>query len=409
MISDETFASNFSLLSVCQHDKLVLEDQHPYPPISPEYREQAEQFAEIQGEIFEELRGAIKKMFTDSRLVLKYLGAPMYEGLLRFEKEGKEQLSYQNLSGGEIAVLDLLLDIVIKKVRDEETIICIDEPEAHIHTKLQGKLLEVLYNLISPKSQLWIATHSVGMVRKAQDLWRENPDAVVFLDFGNHNFDEQVKLKSVTPDPDFWSRTYEVALGDLAELVITGRTVFCEGEEFDADCYKKIFGIRYPDTRFISLGGWENVEKSLKALNRIIGKIAKNAKVIGLIDGNTAIPSEIKEDNEKGIRTLSRSNIEGYLLDDEVLIKLCKDHGKPDKIQDLLNAKQAALKQSVAEGKSPDDLKPTAQRIHTAARNALRPSRMGRRSRNFMRDILAPLIQPDMQVYKDLHKDIFDE
>ena len=73
MINDETFASNFSLLSVCQHDKLVLEDQHPYPPISPEYREQAEKFAELQGEIFEELRDAIRKMFTDSGLILKYL------------------------------------------------------------------------------------------------------------------------------------------------------------------------------------------------------------------------------------------------------------------------------------------------------------------------------------------------
>ena len=56
-----------------------------------------------------------------------------------------------------------------------ETIICIDEPEAHIHTKLQGQLLEELYNLIPEKSQLWIATHSIGMVRKAQDLWQDDP------------------------------------------------------------------------------------------------------------------------------------------------------------------------------------------------------------------------------------------
>ena len=60
-------------------------------------------------------------------------------------------------------------------------------------------LLEELYNLISlTNSQLWIATHSIGMVRKAQDLWRDNPDSVVFLDFGKDehgkdiNFDEEV-------------------------------------------------------------------------------------------------------------------------------------------------------------------------------------------------------------------------
>ena len=130
-----------------------------------------------------------------------------------------------------------MLDVIVTKTEYDETIICIDEPEAHIHTKLQGKLLEELYNLIPEKSQLWIATHSIGMVRKAQDLWREDPDSVVFLDFGkdgfgrDRNFDEEVTITPAEPNPNFWAQTYDVALGDLAELVVTGRTVFCEGEE----------------------------------------------------------------------------------------------------------------------------------------------------------------------------------
>ena len=389
----------------------IFKNHRPEPP--DELKNYAETVLSFKAEIIEEVGNAMVELFTDpvSQLILYdnlrfclSLGDPETVFL-----PDEKKPPFFNLSVGEIAIFDLVLDIAIQRAIDDETVLCIDEPELHIHTKLQGQFLEALYNLISPKLQLWIATHSIGMVRKAQDLWREDPDSVVFLDFSNRNFDEQVTLKPITPDPDFWARTYEIALGDMAELVVTERTVFCEGEEFDAGCYKSIFESHYPETRFISLGGWENVEQSLKAVNRIIGKIAKNAKVIGLIDGDTAIPSEIKEDNENGIRTLSRSNIEGYLLDDEVLIKLCKDHGKPDKIQDLLNAKQAALKKSVAEGKSPDDLKPTAQRIHTAARNALRPSRMGRRSRNFMRDILAPLIQPGMKVYEELHEDIFGE
>ena len=356
MISDETFASNFSLLSVCQHEKMMLSHPDPYlRPIMPEHREQTEKSAELLDKIFDGLHGAIREIFTDSGLILKYLGAPMHEGLLRFEKEEKEQLSYQNLSGGEIAVLDLLLDIVIKKVRDEETIICVDEPEAHIHTKLQGKLLEQLYNLISPKSQLWIATHSIGMVRKAQDLWREDPDSVVFLDFGRDDFDDQVTLKPMTPDPDFWARTYEVALGDLAELVITGRTVFCEGEEFDEECYRNIFKDPYPEVRFISLEGRGNVEKSVTAANLALEKITRKAKVIGIVDRDNATCGEIKRNTKKGIRTLSRKTIESYLLDDEVLTKLCEDHKASDKVEDLLTAKQNALKKNKL--KSSDNLK----------------------------------------------------
>ena len=407
MISDETFASNFSLLSVCQHEKLVLEDPYPYPPISPEYREQAEKSVELLDKIFEELRGAIRKMFIDSELVLKYIGAPMYDGLLRFEKEEREELSYQNLSGGEIAVLDLLLDIVIKKIRDEETIICIDEPEAHIHTKLQGQLLEVLYNLIPEKSQLWIATHSVGMVRKTQDLWREDPDSVVFLDFGAHDFDEPVTLTPVTPDPNFWARTYEVVLGDLAELVVTGRTVFCEGEEFDEECYRNIFKGTYPEVCFVSLGARGNVEKSVTAANLAIEKIVKSVRVIGIVDRDKATCGEIKRNAKKGIRTLSRTTIESYLLDDEVLTKLCENHSAPDKVNDLLMAKQDALdKQKL---KSSDNLKPIVQQVHGAAQKVLKSAYLGNDKESFMMDELAPRIQPGMKVYEELHEDIFGE
>ena len=412
MKSDETFASNFSLLSACQHEKMTLSHPDPYlRPIMPEHREKAEKSAELIDKIFDELRSAIKEIFTDSGLVLKYIGTPMHEGLLRFDKEAKEQLSFQNLSGGEIAILDLLLDVIINKKINEETIICIDEPEAHIHTKLQGQLLEELYNLISPKSQLWIATHSIGMVRKAQDLWRDNPDSVVFLDFGNRNFDEEVTITPAEPNPSFWAQTYEVALGDMAELVITGRTVFCEGEGFDEDCYKNIFKNQYPDIHFTSLGGRENVVKSVTAANLAIGKIAKSAKVIGVVDRDRATDGEIERDAEKGIRTLSLKTIESYLLDDEVLTKLCEKHGKQNKIQDLLTAKTDALNNRTSGGKSksPDDLKPIAQDIHVAAQGIIESVPLGNNKESFMKDILAKLIQPGMAVYEKLHKDIFGE
>ena len=317
---DHTFGLNYWTLFVHKmtHDselECMFEIYRPEPPKPPqELKQYAEMVLDSKKEIVEETINAIAQLFTNpiSKLILENALFPclLFDDpkLLRSDEMVP---SFPNLSAGEIAIFDLILDIVIKKVIDDETVICIDEPELHIHTKLQGQLLEELYNLISPKSQLWIATHSIGMVRKAQDLWREDPDSVVFLDFGKDNsgqdrdFDGEVAIKPDKPNPNFWAQAYDVALGDLAELVITEWTVFCEGENFDADCYKNIFGSRYPETRFISLGGWENVEKSLKALNRVIGKIAKNAKVIGLIDGDDANPLEIGENNKKGIHTFN--------------------------------------------------------------------------------------------------------
>ena len=372
---------------------------------------------EIEDDLYGELREAIKELFRDPQLTLVGLGSPKDGRIFEFNKETSHGFSYENLSSGEKAALDLLLDIIVAKAEFNDTVFCIDEPEAHIHTKLQGPLLEKLYDLISPNSQLWIATHSIGMVRKAQDLWRDNPDSVVFLDFGKDelgkdlNFDEEVTIKPITPNSNFWAQTYDVALGDMAELVITGRTVFCEGEGFDEECYKNIFKNQYSEIHFTSLGARENVIKSVTAANLAIGKIVKSAKVIGIVDRDKATDGEIERDAEKGIRTLSLKSIESYLLDDEVLTKLCEKHGKQNKIQDLLTAKTDALNNRTSGGKSksPDDLKPIAQDIHVAAQGIIDSVPLGNNKDSFMKDILAKLIQPGMVVYEELHKDIFGE
>ena len=187
-------------LPIARRLKRYLETSGPELP--HELKEYAEAVLSSKKEIIEEVSNAIGQLFTDpvSKLILEdilHLCLSISDPkLLR----SKKSPPFYNLSVGEIAMFDLILDIVIKRVIDEKTVICIDEPELHIHTKLQGQLLEALYNLISPKSQLWIATHSIGMFRKAQDLWRNNPDSVAFLDFSNRNFDEQVTFEPITPN-----------------------------------------------------------------------------------------------------------------------------------------------------------------------------------------------------------------
>ena len=368
---------------------------------------------EIEDDLYGELRDVIRELFKDPQLTLTGMGNPKNGKIFEFDKGTSQGFSYENLSSGEKSALDLILDIIVAKFEFNDTVFCIDEPEAHIHTKLQGPLLDQLYKLIPVNSQLWIATHSIGMVRKAQDLWREGKnkgkDLVVFLDFGREDldFDNPETIKPTPPDPNFWERVYEVALGDLAELVITERTAFCESRGFDSECYHNIFFNRYSDLTFEPIEGKGNVIKSVKAANRALGKIAKNAKVIGIIDGDTATSGDRKRGAEEGIRILSRKTIESYLLDDEVLKKLCEDHGKSDKISDLLAAKQKALDKHGL--KPTDKLKLIVQDIHGAAQNILKSVNLGINQKSFMMDILAPCIQPGMNVYEELHKDIFGE
>ena len=350
--------------------------------------------------VLESIRQSMRRLFHNPTLILNTLGNPLKDGTFRFDKGDSKKFPYQNLSAGEKAALDLLLDIFIKKFEFDDTVFCIDEPEAHMSTKLQGKLLEELYELISEKSQLWITTHSIGMVRKAYELWKKDNNSVVFLDF-NHDFDNPQILKPITPDRSFWKRTYDIALGDLADLVAPDKIILCEGKladaekGFDAECYNTIFEKKYPGTQFISVGNCKDVEKSNQNLIPVIEAITKGVKITRLIDLDDSHPKEVKNNKKKGITTLKRRNIESYLLDDEVLKSLCKKENKENKIPKLLNAKARIVK-------SENNLKPFAGQIYNEVKKILNLNQVGNDHETFMRYTLSPLITEDTTVYKEL-------
>ena len=419
---DHTFGLNHWILFVYKitYDSElgnIFRDRRPAPP--QELKDYAETILSFKNEIIEEVNNATTQLFTNpvSKLILDdnlRLCLSLGDSEKLFIANEKKP-PFFNLSVGEIAMFDLILDIVIKKIIDDETVICIDEPELHIHTKLQGQLLEELYNLIPDKSQLWIATHSIGMVRKAQELWLNDRDSVVFLDFDGHDFDKQVTLTPAEPNPNFWASTYEVALDDLAKLVAPNRIVLCEGKfewetkGFDAACYNQIFGSRYPDTRFISVGNRKDVENADTRLIPAIKGIAEGAEILRLRDRDRATCQDRKDNAKEGILILSRKYIEKYLLDDEVLKQLCVSLGKTDKIEEFLTAKDKEIEKVENDNKIKKKRRPIVQRVQEQAEKILELSYSGDTIGSFMRDILAPLIKPGMKVYEELHKDIFGE
>ena len=91
---------------------------------------------EFQDEILGEIQDAMKRLFPD--LVLNSLGNPLNDRSFTFDKGTSSNFLYKNLSGGEkAAFIDLLLDIFVKKEEYDDTVFCIDEPEAHMNPKLQ--------------------------------------------------------------------------------------------------------------------------------------------------------------------------------------------------------------------------------------------------------------------------------
>ena len=103
----------------------------------------------FRDQVTEEIRSPFSSLFPD--MVFNSLGNPMTDGTFRFTKGASQRFSFKNLSGGEKAVFDLILDLVVARHSYDETVFCIDEPEAHMNARLQAKLLSVLYDLI-PKT-----------------------------------------------------------------------------------------------------------------------------------------------------------------------------------------------------------------------------------------------------------------
>ena len=147
----------------------------------------AKTVATLRDELIGKIQVALKHVFED--LELSSVGDPLQNGNFYFTKGTTKNFSYRNLSAGEKAAFDLILDMVVQSQYYPDAIYCIDEPETHMHTKLQGRVLRELYLLIPGQSQLWLSTHSIGMLQEAEEIEKEHPGTVAFLDFGGRDFD----------------------------------------------------------------------------------------------------------------------------------------------------------------------------------------------------------------------------
>jgi hypothetical protein len=298
-----------------------------------------------------------------------------------------------------------------------DTVYCIDEPEAHMNTRLQGALLEQLYNLIPEPSQIWIATHSIGMMRKARELDAKYPGAIIFLDFEGHDFDQQVIIAPSRPTRAFWEKVLNVALDDLASLLAPREVVICEGNpagavpgknaEHDATIYNTIFSDELSDVKFLAGGNANDVAADRLGFVAALPRVASGIKVRRLIDRDDHAAADIATMATKGVTTLGRRHLEAYLYDDEILTALCESVGKAAEAADLIAEKQQAIEKSIQRQHAPDDVKSAAGEIYNKAKRRLGLTGVGNDQMAFARSTLAPLVKPGTATYAELKKDIF--
>jgi predicted ATPase len=370
---------------------------------------------QLRDKLVGRVRDSMLRVFGD--LLLTGLGKPMVDGTFLFAKGRSENFRFMNLSGGEKAAFDLLLDFVVKTEFFDDTIYCIDEPELHIHPRLQASLLDELYRTLPSNCQLWLATHSVGMTRRAMQLHRLNPGEVVFLDFENQDYDQAVTLKPAQVTRELWKRVFTVALDDLADLLAPAQLVFCEGRSlgaegtrsttFDAEIYRRIFGSEYPDTEFIPLGGTSEVERNGLLLKTVFKRLFAHMRMWSIIDRDDRSGEEIAQLATQGIRVLLKRDIESYLWDEEIIRRLAEANGKPGSAEGLIALKAALLEEGKVRGGPSDDVKAIAGPLYVAAKKTLGLTQCGNTAEEFAKVSLSPLITSDTTTYRDLRLAVF--
>lgn len=374
----------------------------------------AKAVATLRGELIGKIQSALKRVFED--LELSSVGDPLQNGNFYFTKGTTKNFSYRNLSAGEKSAFDLMLDMVVQSKYYPDAIYCIDEPETHMHTKLQGRVLRELYLLIPGQSQLWLSTHSIGMLQEAEEIEKEHPGTVAFLDFGGRDFDTDQVIRPARIGKAVMDKFYELAFGDFAKLMLPKTLVFCEGDpngktrkDFDKIIYSTIFADTHPEAFFISGGSCNDIENIEKTHGEIISTLLQNSKIIKIVDRDDRSSKEVSDLASKGLKVLKERNLESYLLDDAVLKKLCDSVGKPEKYDECLREKNEALTVSIGRGNAADDYKSARGDIYNALKKCLTLVKCGNNADTFIRDTLAPLITPDMNVFKKLETEVFGD
>ncbi|MEA4820800.1 MAG: AAA family ATPase [Erysipelotrichales bacterium] len=333
------------------------------------------------------------------------------QGTLFFKKDDTmTPFEYNVLSSGEKEVVDILLDLYLRKDEYTDSIYIIDEPELHLNTAIQRKLLIEINKMIPENCQILIATHSIGFLRALQDELNDISQIIEFKE-DNKWASESYTLLPMVKSRYNWQRLFSTALDDLTGLIAPKRIVYCEGRAepksggvergLDAIVFNNIFNEAYPETLFISSGGNTELDQRSEIAISILSKVFSEVEILVLKDRDMASGKMTTEENRKQYlnlnpdnhRVLGRFEIENYLYDREVLQKYCKNES--------LQFDEESYNSFVTDI-SNQQLKDETGRIKNIC------NIVGSINAEVFKKKLSTLISPDMTIYKELERVIFN-
>lgn len=368
----------------------------------------------LREELIGKLQESLRNIFDD--LALQNIVDPFSDGTFYFKKGNVNRYAYKNLSGGEKSVFDLLLDFHVTLDHYTDTLFCIDEPETHMHTALQARVLEEIHRIVPDPSQIWITTHSLGVIRLAHRLEKAQPGSVAVLDFSAHDFDQPVVINPSPTGKILGEKVLSMALEGHADDLMPERVVICEGSfdgrrrrNFDAEVYSKIFA-GHP-VSFVSGGSCNELLDEQNPAIPIIKSLFPSKVSFRLLDRDDRAPEEIAALTHDGrIRFLRRRNLECYLLDDAVLAAWLATTPAAARSAEVIAKKQALLAEAAADPArkcAPDDCKSIAGSLLVFLQRDLQLKQLGSNADAFLLHQLSPHLRPGIPAYEELHQVIF--
>jgi hypothetical protein len=261
-----------------------------------------------------------------------------------------------------------------------------------------------------------VTTHSLGVLRAAQEMIATDPASVCLIDFDGVDTDVPRELVPSSLGRVTWEKLLSIALDDLSPRIAPKVVVICEGsslgnrrKDFDAEIYNRVLGTHNPDILFISGGASTQVQAVGVSVRGTLSRILPTAKIWSLADRDDKSNTEVADLLTQGVITLPLRNLESFLFADDVLEALVVREGKQPQLAAAQQIKQQALANSVARGNPADDLKSAAGEIYTELKTLLGLRRCGNNTDSFMRDTLAPLVVPPLATYAALKAAVIDK
>lgn len=140
------------------------------------------------GAWFDKFEEALRNLFEDNSIKLKF----DYKNLdFKIKQDGREEYGLNELSDGFSAVLDIIMNLILRMEKNrqglsynKEGIVLIDELETHLHIGLQKKILPFLTSFF-PNIQFIVTTHSPFVINSIEN-------AVIF------DLEKKIKLEDLS-------------------------------------------------------------------------------------------------------------------------------------------------------------------------------------------------------------------